>query len=774
MAGRRGRLIPEGRDDEVRRLDRAVATLSRELDLHAENLQTLSSEAGTIAVALLASQRAILRDPQLIERTRALIRERGLGAERALQAALHELEARFAALAQPAFRALWRDVEELGSALLATLGGQTGRLVVDAGDVLVAQDVTVGDVIELVRSGAAGLVLEAGSLTSHVAVLCRSAGLPAVTGVAGALRQIADDTPLRIDGDLGQILVGPVALDPPGGPGGPATARDRRPDSGGLAAALAQDTAGLTLRANLDIDFNAARARDLGAQGVGLWRTFYLYLGRTTMPSEAELAARFRQVLGDFAPEPVTVRLLDLSGPFADDELPPELRNLGDCRGIRLLRRRPEVIATQLRALAAASDAGVLKVLVPFVTDPGELDAVRALADGFCRELDRPRLQIGAMIEVPAALLQLEALAARADFLAIGSNDLKALLLGQDRDAAPAMADPLHPALATALEMVVRAGTAAGVDVCLCGELAADPTQTGALRRIGLRELSMAPRLIPRVRAALLTLATLVLTACGAPTQQRDTIDQMVFVEEDAVEPADLERRRPPPRPGRPQGRGRPTETPAPSDWTRAHCRDPDSGPSRSVGRATDGSLDDGCELPATGRGYVCSHSARWGSDPVVAILQWAAAETVRIHGGSARVVIGALSREGGGRLRGHRSHQSGRDVDVGYFAAGDRTLKGFERMDPGDLDVERTWTLVGAMLHTGQVHYIFMDYDLQAQFYGWLQDSDVDESTLERIFQYPNGRSARRGIIRHAEGHRDHFHVRFRCSPQDGEDCVD
>lgn len=124
--------------------------------------------------------------------------------------------------------------------------------------------------------------------------------------------------------------------------------------------------------------------------------------------------------------------------------------------------------------------------------------------------------------------------------------------------------------------------------------------------------------------------------------------------------------------------------------------------------------------------------------------------------------------------MRGHRSHQSGRDIDIGYFATDDRTLKSFERMDAGDLDVERTWTLVGALLHTGEVHYIFMDYDLQAIFYDWLQDSDVDEGTLTRIFQYPNGRSARRGIIRHADGHRDHFHVRFRCSAQDGDDCVD
>lgn len=282
----------------------------------------------------------------------------------------------------------------------------------------------------------------------------------------------------------------------------------------------------------------------------------------------------------------------------------------------------------------------------------------------------------------------------------------------------------------------------------------------------------------PGLSLALLCAA--LLTACGGPPQQRrKTVSKMVFVddgevEDDAVEPAVRDRRRRP-RPAprtRPRPRSEPRRTARTSDGgLHARCANGDVD-GHSVGRATDGSLDDGCELPRSGPGYRCSHHARFGARKVVAILQWAAGELHRLHPSAPPVVVGALSREGGGKLKGHKSHQSGRDIDVGYLHE-DGALSRFVKMSAADLDIERTWTLLGAMLHTGQVQYIFMDYRLQAALHRHLEREGVDEATLGRIFQYPRGRGARRGIIRHASGHADHFHVRFRCPEQD-EDCED
>lgn len=491
VVGGRRRVPAAERAAERARLEAAVATTEAALEQSATSLG--DDEASGIARALLISQRAILRDPQLVAPTIRAIEESGLGAERALERSLRALEQRFARLGNVAFRELWRDVEGLGAALLAQLReGEQRLLGVDPGDILVARAVTVRDVIDLVSAGAAGLVLEEGSLTSHVAVLCRSAGLPAVTGVEGALRAIKDEAPLRIDGDAGSVErvdaaeVAPAAEPPPV----PAAALD-----------AARDDENLCLRANLDLDLDAGRARAHGASGVGLWRTFYLYLGRSRLPEEAELEAIFRSVLADFAPEPVAVRLLDLSGPFADHELPIALRGLPDCRGVRLMRHRPNVIQSQLRALVRAAPAGALRILVPFISEVDELRQIRGLVDEIAAAEGMPSPALGAMIEVPSALLQLDALAGLADFFAIGSNDLGALLLARSRDD-PSATRGLPPALRTAIAMIVEAGARHDVPVSLCGEIASDPSLTHELMELGLRELSMTPRLLPAVRFA--------------------------------------------------------------------------------------------------------------------------------------------------------------------------------------------------------------------------------------------------------------------------------
>ncbi len=500
---RRRSLAPEARGHEVVRLRGAAAAFEAELLAVAGELEAADEPGAALAVSLITSQRAMLRDDELISRAEAAIVGQGATAEQAVLTALQALEARFGALKAPTIRAIWRDIEDVGHALIGRLGGDMGRLTIDPGDVVIAHDLTVGELISVIKAGAAGLVLESGSMTSHVAVLCRSAGLPAVLGVTGALRSVQDEVRVCVDGESGRVGLGGAAeavadwspravaagSSPPGalfGPGG---------DDG-------SDSDGLIWRANLDLDWRSDQVGRYGAKGVGLWRTLYLYLGRDELPSEDELALAFSAVAERCAPAPVTVRLLDLSGPSDDADLPLALRGLGDCRGVRLLRHRPDVIDTQLRALLRAGRHGNLRLLLPFVSDVAEVHAIRARLERLRAEVDGPQLPLGAMVEVPALLLSLPELAEACDFLAIGSNDLGALLLGTGRERGGFERPTLPPALATAMRWTVEAGRAAGVPVSLCGELAAEPSLMGALLDLGLREFSLAPRLLPRVRAA--------------------------------------------------------------------------------------------------------------------------------------------------------------------------------------------------------------------------------------------------------------------------------
>ncbi len=260
------------------------------------------------------------------------------------------------------------------------------------------------------------------------------------------------------------------------------------------------------------------------------------------------------------------------------------------------------------------------------------------------------------------------------------------------------------------------------------------------------------------------------LSGCGGTeVKKRDSgyIDQMHFVDDSAVEPV------------RPRPKRQPSTTAKFSNAThgvslKARCANDKQSAAVSEGRASNGRLLDGCELPARGTGYERKNRNGWGTDQTVALVQWASSQVVSLYPKTVRVVVGAISRQHGGRLGKHKSHQSGRDVDIGYFASNNRALPHFRRMGPGNLDVQKSWALIGALLSTGRVQYIFMDYNLQALFHQFLRDRGTQPHVLARIFQFPAGRAVRRGIIRHARGHADHFHVRFRC-PVPGEDgCVE
>ncbi len=196
-------------------------------------------------------------------------------------------------------------------------------------------------------------------------------------------------------------------------------------------------------------------------------------------------------------------------------------------------------------------------------------------------------------------------------------------------------------------------------------------------------------------------------------------------------------------------------------------------GPSLSVGGVTSGSLESPCRIAAAGPGYVSTNKNGYGTDETVALLQWGAAQMAEQFPGSPPLVIGAISKPEGGFYPPHKSHQSGRDVDLGYPRT-DRGARQFLPTDASTLDTERLWTLLDAWLASGRLGFVFMDYDLQAVLYQDLLDHGYSERQLEPIFQYPAAKSTPQGLIRHAAGHADHLHVRFRCPETDRPGCVD
>jgi len=493
--------------DELARFDAAVAAVIDELSrTEAQLASNPPSETGSIATALIVSHRAVLQDPLLVGGVHRHIQRHGRNAEWALECVVDELRNAMFALENPNLRDWWHDVEALANTLQDKLGRRDVRLGFPTGTgvVAVAHSLGIADTIELIESGGAAMVLEKGSLTSHVAVLCRSCGLPAVVGASDAGARLQNGRVLVVDGDTGRAWHDDDAATT-------TPTVSRVDESGPLTTACGVP---ITLRANVSLRWDADRARASGTHGVGLMRTFYQYVGRSELPTEDELEAIYRQVLTDFAPQPVNVRLLDLGGSFGAEELPAELRNLRDCRGIRLVQERRAVVMQQLRAMCRASDAGTLRILVPFVTDPEEVATVRdmvieAMCDVSGDDGAQHPIPVGAMIEVPSAVLLIDDLAPLCDFFAIGTNDLSQYTLARSRDEAGTdLANiGLHRAVLRAIRHVVDAGKRHGVGVSLCGEIASQPAALPALLAAGLREFSVAPRLAPAVRATVRTIS---------------------------------------------------------------------------------------------------------------------------------------------------------------------------------------------------------------------------------------------------------------------------
>jgi phosphoenolpyruvate-protein phosphotransferase/dihydroxyacetone kinase phosphotransfer subunit len=488
-------------------LERGLAQAREAL---ARDRGVVASRAGTAEAEIFDAHLALLDDEALTGPALAAV-EGGATAERAWYDAAQEVAARYRALPDPLLAERAIDVLDVGQRVVGALtdGGRSGGTT--ASGVVIADELTPADAAGLDPQQVLAIATARGSVTAHAAILARSLGLPAVVGLGEAVLQIPDGTTLLLDGEAGSVIV-----DPPADVRRDAEQRRERLMRRRAAArtratepAVTRDGQRIEVFANLGSPDETARAVALGAEGVGLLRTEFLYLGRAELPDEEEQAATLREIAAGLDGRELIVRTLDAGAdkPLPALPMPAEANPFLGVRGIRLALARPEILATQFRAILRVAAAGhPVKAMLPMVATLSEVLAARELLGQARRDtgVDAP-LELGIMVEVPAAALTAARLAEHVDFFSLGTNDLTQYTMAAERgDArlASLLAGP-QPAVLKLVQATVSAAAAHGSWVGVCGELAGDPAAAVLLTGLGVTELSMAAGLIPEAKAAL-------------------------------------------------------------------------------------------------------------------------------------------------------------------------------------------------------------------------------------------------------------------------------
>ncbi len=373
--------------------------------------------------------------------------------------------------------------------------------------ILVADDLSPSDTARLDPAFALGICTSSGGPTSHTAIIARSLDIPAVVGAGDSVLDLADDTPVVLDGNGGSLVVEPTAADRAAAEQARVDLHDRREAERRACyqPAITRDGARIEVVANIAGPDEAARAVEAGGEGVGLLRTEFLFLGRDQAPTEDEQAAAYSTMTGALNGLPIIIRTLDIGG---DKEVPymamPAEENpfLGE-RGIRLCLNRPELFRTQLRAIFRAAATGPVRIMYPMISTLEELRRARAITEEVRAELHADPVEIGIMIEVPSAVMMAAEFAAEVAFFSVGSNDLTQYTLAVDRmhPMLSRQADGLHPAVLRMIDRTVRAAREAGKWVGVCGGIAGDPKGVVILAGLGVSELSVSIPSIAAVKA---------------------------------------------------------------------------------------------------------------------------------------------------------------------------------------------------------------------------------------------------------------------------------
>ena len=506
------RITPSEVEAELARIHEAVATVRAEMrDLRQRLHGALAHEVGEF-VDLHA---LLLDDPELLQGIDALIRTGLYSADYALRLQRDRIAAVFEGMDDAYLRSRIDDIDQVIGRLHAALHRREADLQGVAGEILVTDTVAPAELAQLQSQGVVGVITAGGSPLSHSAILARSLHLPLVVGATQALLKVNDGDVLVIDGATGLVVLEPNAADLRAHHKRMTEAKRERRALNRLRREPSRtlDGTDIKLWANAESRDDVTEAHALGAAGVGLYRTEFLFMGSNELPDEEMQFRAYRDAVIAMTGRTVTIRTLDLGADKADktglalrDEPNPAL----GLRGVRLSLAREGLLQTQLRAMARASGYGPLRALVPMVSGYEEMRTVRTALDAVMVELRSEgfevadHLPLGAMIEVPSAAISLPGFIGLCDFLSIGTNDLVQYLLAADRtnEALGELYSPLHPAVLRVLRDVVRIAARRGTPLAVCGEIAGDPTFVPMLLALGIGELSLHPATMLEVRRA--------------------------------------------------------------------------------------------------------------------------------------------------------------------------------------------------------------------------------------------------------------------------------
>ena len=458
--------------------------------------------------AIFEAHRELLDDPELMETVQTRI-VNGQSHLKAWKVTIDERAAAIAALNDPLLAARAADLRDVGRRVLRLMLGvkENSAALPTTPVVIIARELSPSDTASFDPERVLGFGIVEGGPTSHIAILARALGLPAIVGVDESMLALEENTPVILNGNDGTLIVSPApdVLER-------AKLSQRRwleyrrfAQEQASLPAVSQDGQHVDVTANAGSIADAAEALKMGADGIGLLRTEFLFLERTSAPSEEEQFSVYRAIAETMRTHPVIVRTLDIGGdkPLPYIQLKPELNPFLGERGIRLCLNRPELFREQLRAILRAASYGTLRIMFPMVSDIAELRQARAIIEELRRELNIPEVQIGIMIEVPSAALIADIFAPEIDFFSIGTNDLTQYTLAMDRgnSALASKHDGLHPAVLRLISQTIDAAHKYGKRADICGELGSDAAAIPILLGLGMDELSVSIPSIPTVKA---------------------------------------------------------------------------------------------------------------------------------------------------------------------------------------------------------------------------------------------------------------------------------